>query len=124
MTRLWRQFRSVMFLWVLFFTVGFFSQPTFAYGLHGVATIVYDAPSLSAFDYDHVSVSSANESGNVSAETGRNSCCSTCFLAAEGTGAFSRLAQPGGLMVSEDAGGHLLARHVGLTDADLAARAE
>ena len=38
------------------------------------------------------------------------------------SGAFSRLAQPGGLTVSENAGGHLLARHVGLTEADLAAR--
>lgn len=36
--------------------------------------------------------------------------------------ASSRLAQPGGLTVSENAGVHLLARHVGLTDADLAAR--
>ena len=42
--------------------------------------------------------------------------------AAEDTGTFSRLAQPGGLMVSEKAGGHLLARHVGLSEADLAAR--
>ena len=42
--------------------------------------------------------------------------------AAEETGAFSRLAQPGGLTVSENAGGHLLARHVGLSEADLAAR--
>jgi hypothetical protein len=42
-------------------------------------------------------------------------------LAAE-SGAFSRLAQPGGLTVSENAGGHLLARHVGQTEAQLGAR--
>ena len=44
------------------------------------------------------------------------------LLAAEEAGAFSRLAQPGGLTVSENAGGHLLGKHVGLSDADLAAR--
>jgi RHS repeat-associated protein len=44
------------------------------------------------------------------------------IVAAEETGTFSRLAQPGGLTGSENAGGHLLARHVSLTDADLAAR--
>ncbi|MBL9167633.1 MAG: hypothetical protein JNN07_07820, partial [Verrucomicrobiales bacterium] len=42
-------------------------------------------------------------------------------LAAD-SGAFSRLAQPGGLTVSENAGGHLLARHVGQTEAQLGAR--
>jgi len=40
----------------------------------------------------------------------------------DGTGAASRLAPGGGLMASENAGGHLLARHLGLSEADLAAR--
>jgi len=46
----------------------------------------------------------------------------TALKAGEEAGAFSRLAEPGGLTVSENAGGHLLERHVGLSDADLAAR--
>ena len=38
------------------------------------------------------------------------------------TGGFSRLAQPGGLMVSETIGGHTIAYHVARTEAQLAAR--
>jgi RHS repeat-associated protein len=37
-------------------------------------------------------------------------------------GAVSRLAQDGGLMNSENVGGHLIEKHVGLSDADLASR--
>jgi hypothetical protein len=45
------------------------------------------------------------------------------FAAAENAApAFSRLSPGGGLMASENAGGHLLARHVGQTEAQLAAR--
>lgn len=42
--------------------------------------------------------------------------------AANSAGASSRLAPGGGLLAHENAGGHLLARHVGQTDAQLAAR--
>ena len=46
-----------------------------------------------------------------------------CTQAAENVApAFSRLSPGGGLMTSENAGGHLLAKHVGQSEAQLAAR--
>lgn len=61
------------------------------------------------------------------ASTGENydriQCDALDSLLAANSGALSsRLAPGGGLMAHENAGGHLLARHVGQTDAQLAAR--
>ena len=47
---------------------------------------------------------------------------SDCSVAANSVGASSRLVPGGGLMAHEGAGGHLLARHLGQTDAQLSAR--